>query len=672
MMSPRRHNGKQQRAENSVSQDCRQEPSTVSFPALSGWITFLSLAALAPAVTGPSSAAPQPAQPYAQARVRPPVKAELVEIKETSPDEAAWKTLKEMESRCFGHKYQPPKITEERLEKLELHLFGMTRLGTWQTRIHAIRNEVESGVRKGAETSSRIDPPAGSVHNDESISKALKELELQCFGQESNSRSVEDRLEKLEVFLFSTSRLGGCQARIHALKNAIDSQLEGKPAESAALQSKIEVQAELVPTKPGEPLPKSTVIPTKPGGQTPESTNSQVKPSETAPKSASTPRADQDWLPDPNNNSSVADKLRALENRLCQDEFSSDPLENRLARLEKLVFGQSRKGDAAERLQLIQMVLNENQNQGSRAAAAGEKNRSDLPTHDKNLTFTEAMSTGIANFKLKRFQHAQEDFEQAIGFDPKSPQAYANLGSTLMMLRDPGGAQDAFKASYSLAPFGPLGQYVHNKLLNLAREEAYSKTAPLDTPEMVSRTIKTINRQASDSVSRYRREAEDLANRRMYQGDLEAQRITRQTELDLNDIRWNNRRGRRYRSRYMGGYNYRDQMAEVSNMANIRRNYALTDAQVQANRARTEASRKGSFVMESAANLKNQLLAPVKPGAAQLKSLGTSLYARYYGTSTPSTEDVTLFDPPPPELHAVAKQITASGKESSAGPKSPP
>lgn len=539
-----------------------------------------------------------------QIRIQPPVRMETVHLSEKPVSEETCKAISEMELKCFGSTYVVPRTTDERLERLEQHVFGMSRLGDYQARIDQIKSAFEESEKKAS-----VPAAAASTKSSKKdvIRKLLGPLELKCFGHENRSGSIDERLEELELLLFGMARLGSYQARLDSIKMAIDAQAGEKPVPSA-----------LIPA------------------------------------------------------------LCALEKRFYQGDFSLEPEEVRLMRLEKLIFGDSKQGDAAQRLQALQKAVEENQNRARKPATTdsplvGAPCRRPGPeaelengmVHDKNSTFAEAMATGIANFKLKRFQHAREDFEQAISFSPGSPQACANLGSTLMLLKDYDGAQEAFKAAFTLEPFGQLAQYVHKQLINLAHEDAYRKTAPQDTPQVVTQTISTINRQAAESAQRYYRDANATANHRIFMGDLQAQRITRQSEQDIADLRYMQRggyHGAHYRSRYASGYDFRDQAAEISNIAAIRRNYILTDAQTQANRARLEGSQKSNFAYESATNLKDQILAPVKPGSAQLKALGTSLYARYYGTGVPSTDEIIIFDPPPPELHAVPKQLPQSTK----------
>jgi hypothetical protein len=80
---------------------------------------------------------------------------------------------------------------------------------------------------------------------------------------------------------------------------------------------------------------------------------------------------------------------------------------------------------------------------------------------------------------------------------------------------------------------------------------------------------------------------------------------------------------------------------------------------VQANKARIEAAQKAASVQESAANLKDQLLRPGRlKDDAQLKALGTSLYCRYYGDASPSTDEPTVPEDPVQELKARAMGLT--------------
>jgi tetratricopeptide (TPR) repeat protein len=268
------------------------------------------------------------------------------------------------------------------------------------------------------------------------------------------------------------------------------------------------------------------------------------------------------------------------------------------------------------------------------------------------------LEQGIKEFNAKRYHHAQEVFEKAISMNPRSAEAYANLAGTLLMLKDKQSAQECFKACYALHPFGKLGEYAREQILKLVQEDAYAKTDPQDSPQTVARTVALINRQSADRARAAQASASITARNRLTLADIEIQKMTAETRQALADFRANRgyyqyyRNGRMHNQR--GTVDQYDQQ-EISNLDYIRTNYLRTDGQVQANLAMNDGYMRASSAYDSATNLKEQLLQPVAPGGAHLRALGTSLYARYYGDGSPSTEDPPVVDAPLPGLLATPK-----------------
>ncbi|MBX9689758.1 MAG: hypothetical protein K2X27_23820 [Candidatus Obscuribacterales bacterium] len=343
-------------------------------------------------------------------------------------------------------------------------------------------------------------------------------------------------------------------------------------------------------------------------------------------------------------------ELSRLEKRYFQHDFPSDSLDDRLSRLEQLILGDTAKGDFGSRMKTLFQSVDREQN----AMAEGRKTKSPAL---KKAGFSELMSMGIANFKLQRYQHAQDNFLDAINLNPRSADAYANLGGTLLKLRDRQGAQDAFQQAYNLQPFGEMGKYAREKLLELSRESAYSNTAPQDTPTTVQRTVQSINRQCADRSRMYQAESNSFSRNRLALADIEIQKATAQTQMALADLRANRgyyTSGRYGTMRYRSGNSYDSayDRQEISNLNYIRSSYLRTDGQVQSMRALQDGYNKAASVYESGTNLKDQLLQPVAPGGAKLRALGTNLYVRYYGDGLPSNDEPPLLEPPADGLKA--------------------
>lgn len=325
--------------------------------------------------------------------------------------------------------------------------------------------------------------------------------------------------------------------------------------------------------------------------------------------------------------------LSSLEKRYFEHDFPSDKIDDRLTRLEQLIFGSQIKNNSQQRLlNLIAKTKPE-------VIEAAEISKSKPNEKVAPVTFKSAMDSGINNYKSQRYHHAQQDFEKAISLNPRSPEAYANLGGVLIMLRDRESAKEAFKACFSLHPFGKLGAYAREKMLKLAEEDAYAKTNPQDTTETVNRTAALIDRQCADRTAIYQDRANYISGYRRYLTNMQIQKLTGNPYYGIN------------------GNNQYHPNEDISNLDFIRSNYLRSDGVVQSNLALIDGNKKSTSVFESGASLKEQMLKPVPAGGAKLRALGTSLYARYYGDGLPSIMDSPPADPPPPALEATANKL---------------
>jgi len=350
--------------------------------------------------------------------------------------------------------------------------------------------------------------------------------------------------------------------------------------------------------------------------------------------------------------STSGDKLSKLEEHYFGHSFATEKDEKRLRRLELLVFGQSSESkDSSSRVSNIEQIVAElaqKKVDDQAKALAAEKaaiNAAKSAKAEKpvKLTFNQAYALAAQELKQKRYHAAADAYLRVISINPRYSPAYAYLGDILVKLKDYEGAKEAYRAGFEVDPFGQYGRYGKAKLMGLAKRDAYMRTQPQDSQLVVERTLKLINRQSNDLSSIHAAEGQRWSRWRTDLANIQLRRIAQDTHASVSLL---GRRGYQ-------GYDDREQ----SNLANIRNNYLRNDAAVQATKIRAEAARKAAFVAQSAADLKSQMMQPVRPGNAKLRALGTNLYVRYYGNDTPSWNDSPVADDAPVELAAKAHKL---------------
>lgn len=350
--------------------------------------------------------------------------------------------------------------------------------------------------------------------------------------------------------------------------------------------------------------------------------------------------------------STSGDKLSKLEEHYFGHSFTTEKDEKRLRRLELLVFGQSSESkDSNSRVSNIEQIVAElaqKKVDDQAKALAAEKaaiNAAKSAKAEKpvRLTFNQAYALAAQELKQKRYHAAADAYLRVISINPRYSPAYAYLGDILVKLKDYEGAKEAYRAGFEVDPFGQYGRYGKAKLMGLAKRDAYMRTQPQDSQLVVERTLKLINRQSNDLSSIHAAEGQRWSRWRTDLANIQLRRIAQDTHASVSLL---GRRGYQ-------GYDDREQ----SNLANIRNNYLRNDAAVQATKIRAEAARKAAFVAQSAADLKSQMMQPVRPGNAKLRALGTNLYVRYYGNDTPSWNDSPVADDAPVELAAKAHKL---------------
>ncbi|MBS2008802.1 MAG: tetratricopeptide repeat protein [Cyanobacteria bacterium SZAS TMP-1] len=398
---------------------------------------------------------------------------------------------------------------------------------------------------------------------------------------------------------------------------------------------------------------------------------------------------------------SPTDRFAILERRYFGHGYPDDKLEDRLFRMENLVFGTQTHAAVPERIFKLEAVLNKpeqppansalNPGEASQPAAApasaeAKATALSTPVKEKPKNFNDLYMQAQMDIDAQRYHAAADELEQAIQLSPGNAKAYSLLGNTLLKLQDRDGAKEAFRACFQMDPFGADGRGAKVMLLKMVADDTVRATAPQDTPQVVDHTIRTLNNQAADLANRYRQEGNRWANFRRYLGNVEARKIEAEARgygptdytgrftgygngFGVNGgFGGNNGYNAAYGPGFGGGFggggggggapnNYISR--EISDVGRLRSNYIRTDSRVQANMARIAAAQKAAFVQESAANLKDQLLKPsVLRDDARLKALGTSLYCRYYGDETPSVDEPPVPEDPVLELKARAIGMT--------------
>ncbi|MBP9091480.1 tetratricopeptide repeat protein [bacterium] len=350
--------------------------------------------------------------------------------------------------------------------------------------------------------------------------------------------------------------------------------------------------------------------------------------------------------------STRGEKLSTLEEHYFGHSFASEKEEKRLRRLEYLVFGQSNESkDSNSRVANIEQIVSDlaqKKLDDQAKALAAEKaaiNAAKSAKAEKpvKLTFNKAYALAAQELRQKRYHAAADAYLKVISINPRYSPAYAYLGDILVKLKDYEGAKEAYRAGFEVDPFGQYGRYGKAKLMGLAKRDAYMRTQPQDSQLVVERTLKLINRQSNDLSSIHAAEGQRWSRWRTDLANIQLRRIAQESNTSVNYL---SRRGYQ-------GYDDREQ----SNLANLRNNYVRNDAAVQATKIRAEAARKAAFVAQSAADLKAQMMQPVRPGNARLRALGTNLYVRYYGSDTPSWNDGPVADDAPVELAAKAHKL---------------
>lgn len=384
------------------------------------------------------------------------------------------------------------------------------------------------------------------------------------------------------------------------------------------------------------------------------------------------PRLEPEYALSDQSNSSAMGRIYKIEAAFFGHPYDKENLHQRLSRLENNVFGNASYDSLNDRLDRLERALGKGiplkVENPKTAPVTKTKQVVQKDTPDKK--FANLLNAAQADISLKRYHAAAEELMNAIQINPSSSIAFRQLGDVLVELKDNEGAQEAYKACFENDPFGENGKYAKTKMLSLSARRAKSKLGPHDSPETVTNTVGTMNRQVTDYTTRMRAEGQRNSDWKLYSGDLEINRIRRETDQWLLDARsYSNAGGLPFggRSGGRGGYRYRGGGGgggfngyggrDISDLGYLRSNWVRTDSRRQALNAQREAAERSRHFSESAANLKDQLSRPRKNGQPNLRSLGTNVYVRYYGDDNPSSGDDKIPEDPALELKAKPQSL---------------
>lgn len=148
------------------------------------------------------------------------------------------------------------------------------------------------------------------------------------------------------------------------------------------------------------------------------------------------------------------------------------------------------------------------------AADAPPTTPTDAPK-TKQLSVIDLMNRGIDNYNRHRYSNADDDFEECCALAPGMSRCYAYLAITKLQLNLRQAAIDAFRMSTILDPFGAFGRYSRSCLIVLAGDEAMRKRPPVDSKQVLDSALVNIDKQSNELISRHRSAADQLANARL-------------------------------------------------------------------------------------------------------------------------------------------------------------
>jgi len=191
----------------------------------------------------------------------------------------------------------------------------------------------------------------GRVVAAESPDMSLQRLE-QKFFQHSYPKDTEtDRIQRIEKMVFGETKTGSDQVRLQNLVQAIPADGDGLPDQDGIPKSVPQTAETPAPAAPAAPAPRKTAV--KPSAEN--------APARTPARQSSAPIT-ASAAPSPD--SSKYPAVTAIETKVLSKSYESEPIEERLNRLEAKVFGKPSRSD-----NLIDRVDRLRQNTGIDVAA---------------------------------------------------------------------------------------------------------------------------------------------------------------------------------------------------------------------------------------------------------------------------------------------------------------
>lgn len=284
--------------------------------------------------------------------------------------------------------------------------------------------------------------------------------------------------------------------------------------------------------------------------------------------------------------------------------------------------------------------------------------------------FCAVFEDGVDHFNTGRWLHASRCFQQHILAAPRDPNGYYYLANCLVHLNQHERAIEAFQVCYGLDPYGTLSGFCRKAL------KAYRAAIPNDDDVSTSRaqsariqstgagnradnTIAIIRRQALEDKERHRNAHNHMAESVRKHGERQASIIREETSVEAHRALTE---PPTYQTR--GGvisapYNPELQKAraeEIRRSGEERAKFVQEKAEEKSNEYKKAAQAREQLLDEITTNLESQLKnkSSVR-GSAQLNSVGTGLFVRYYGVPSKT---------PPVEVHQSVGRIVEHGAPS--------
>jgi len=340
---------------------------------------------------------------------------------------------------------------------------------------------------------------------------------------------------------------------------------------------------------------------------------------------------------------STENPLDRLEQHFFGQMYSSETQDARLQRLENFVFGTKKSGDAESRISLLSKAMSVPSQTSvvllPLPAAAGKKLPA-MPTSGAQFTTDGALKEGENFFQQNAFHAAEDSFTRVCEKNPRDQRAHFWLALTRMRLYDYDGAKQEMQMAFALNPFSDIGQKARANILDLSQLLDKERRQPVDSADQMRRTIRDMRRQAASLQAQKYMDGALAARWARYSGQMDAQRV-RTSYGDYYS------RGRRlHRIRINSPY-------DVSNLAMIRSNYALTDSYVRGANARRDAADRQQGIQDYMNSALREMGDRPHPGQPRLRAFGSNLYVHYYGTDAADSPPAVAPDDAPVKAVAI-------------------